>query len=73
MTSDTTPGDGDVLAGWLGGRHPARPGRSRRLGAGSGGLRFAFYWPMSTQDFQDERSSRYWQRTAALNLVDLAR
>jgi len=69
MTVARTPGEGDVLAGWLGGRHPVRPGRSRRPVAGSGGLRFAFYGRMSTEDFQDEESSRHWQVTAATDLV----
>jgi hypothetical protein len=33
------------------------------IGWGAGGLRFAFYGRMSTDDFQDLASSRQWQRT----------
>lgn len=45
--------------------------RMRRGGdAVAGGPRFAFYGRMSTTEFQDEASSRGWQREAALELID---
>jgi hypothetical protein len=34
-----------------------------------GGLRFAFYGRVSTEDFQDRASSRTWQREAASELI----
>jgi hypothetical protein len=43
----------------LGGRHRAT---STVTGDGPGGLRFAFYGRMSTREFQDQASSRSWQR-----------
>jgi site-specific DNA recombinase len=56
LAANPRPGaDGSDLAGW------AR-GRSRRRAAiGTEGLRFAFYWRVSTEDHQDPVSSREWQ------------
>lgn len=60
----------DPLTSWA--DHQPRPNRRRsRTTADTGavGLRFAFYGRMSTEDFQDEASSRAWQRWAAGELV----
>ena len=64
-------GHDDLLDAWLA---TGRPGRSARSGRTTpstrdGGLRFAFYGRMSTDDFQDVASSRQWQRTAAEDLI----
>jgi hypothetical protein len=39
---------GDTLEAWAG-----RTGRRRAVGHGHGGLRFAFYGRVSTEDWQD--------------------
>src|SRR5262245_47630599 len=61
----------------LGGRAflSAMAGRRRgsRQGAGDvphGGMRFAFYGRMSTSEYQDEVTSRAWQRAVAEELID---
>jgi site-specific DNA recombinase len=60
--------DENVLVGWAARRQPrrrcVRPGECRRRG-----LRFAFYGRTSTEDYQDQASSRYWQRDVAENVV----
>ena len=55
---------GDVLAGWA-----ERTGRRRRAGPVRGGLRFAFYGRVSTEDWQDPVTSRARQRDQAAALV----
>lgn len=63
--------DGDLLSGWVNTQqHGIR--KSRRTPTspvGGGGLRFAFYGRVSTEDFQDHESSRAWQRNAANELI----
>ena len=54
------PGD---LAGWAA-RLPKPPGRLV-----AGGLRFAFYWRVSTEDHQDPVTSRSWQLERALATI----
>jgi site-specific DNA recombinase len=44
---------GDTLEAWAG-----RTGRRRTAGHGRGGLRFAFYGRVSTEDWQDPVTSR---------------
>lgn len=64
------PGYRGAVASWAD-RQPG-PNRSRSrttVNADAIGLRFAFYGRMSTEDFQDEASSRAWQRQAAGELV----
>jgi site-specific DNA recombinase len=55
--------DGGLLA-WA-----ERSGRRQGRGRGSGGLRFAFYGRVSTEDWQDPESSRARQREQAGALV----
>jgi DNA invertase Pin-like site-specific DNA recombinase len=55
---------GDGLAAWA-----ARSGRPRGRGPAWGGLRFAFYGRVSTEDWQDSESSRARQREQAGALV----
>jgi site-specific DNA recombinase len=57
-----TPDGG--LAGWA-----ERAGRRRAPGNDSGGLRFAFYGRVSTEDWQDPVTSRARQREQATALV----
>lgn len=57
------PNSADSLAAWAAG--PVR--RSSRLVAG--GLRFAFYWRVSTEDHQDPVTSRGWQLRRALATI----
>jgi site-specific DNA recombinase len=64
------PGD-DLLVGWTDDQRvtPARSSGARTRIA-EGGLRFAFYGRISTEDFQDPTSSRAWQREAVTELID---
>ncbi len=55
---------GDVLAGWA-----ERTGRRRRAGPVRGGLRFAFYGRVSTEDWQDPVTSRARQLAQATALT----
>ena len=55
---------GDVLALWA-----ERTGRRRKGVPGRGGLRFAFYGRVSTEDWQDPVTSRARQREQAGVLV----
>ena len=55
---------GDGLAAWA-----ARSGRPRGRGPAWGGLRFAFYGRVSTEDWQDPVMSRARQREQAGALV----
>jgi site-specific DNA recombinase len=55
---------GDTLEAWAG-----RTGRRRTAGHGRGGLRFAFYGRVSTEDWQDPVTSRARQRDQAAALV----
>ena len=55
---------GDVLALWM-----ERTGRRRAAEPGRGGLRFAFYGRVSTEDWQDPVTSRARQREQAAVLV----
>ena len=60
----------DLLRGWAGGRAVTGGARcSITVGTVDGGLRFAFYGRMSTDDFQDRATSRRWQRDVAVDLV----
>jgi site-specific DNA recombinase len=61
---------GDLLAGWTDDRL-GRPRRSARATTpvARGGLRFAFYGRISTEDYQDPASSRAWQREVAAELI----
>src|SRR3974390_2428438 len=61
-TSQAAGGDG--LVAWA-----ARSGRPRTGGSVRGGLRFAFYARVSTEDWQDPVTSRAWQREQAEALV----
>ena len=55
---------GDVLALWA-----ERTGRRRKGVPGRGGLRFAFYGRVSTEDWQDPVMSRARQREQAQALI----
>ena len=55
---------GDTLEAWA-----ERTGRRRAAGHGRGGLRFAFYGRVSTEDWQDPVTSRARQRDQAAALV----
>ena len=70
MTAVLNRPDGDQLARWVG-RQQRRIARTSRttFNAGKGGLRFAFYGRVSTEDFQDHASSCAWQRQAASELI----
>lgn len=58
--------EGDPLAAWINHKTP----RTRRRGhAAPGGPRFAFYGRVSTKDYQDPVSSRWWQLDVATELV----
>ena len=57
-------GGGDALAVWA-----ERTGRRSAAGGGRGGLRFAFYGRVSTEDHQDPVTSRARQREQAAALV----
>jgi DNA invertase Pin-like site-specific DNA recombinase len=60
----------DQLTSWADRRlQPNRRSSRHKSGAEVVGVRFAFYGRMSTEDFQDEASSRAWQRQAASELV----
>jgi len=50
-------------------RTAPRPRGRRRVARATGGLRFAFYGRVSTEDFQDPVSSRRWQYDCAAELV----
>jgi site-specific DNA recombinase len=55
---------GDALAAWA-----ERTGRRRAAGQGRGGLRFAFYGRVTTEDHQDPVTSLARQRDQARALV----
>ncbi|WP_406045909.1 recombinase family protein [Micromonospora sp. NBC_00898] len=62
--------DVDVLAGWVDRKQAAATkARNRRSRAPAGGIRFAFYGRISTEDFQDRESSRRWQQDCATDLI----
>lgn len=63
VTTTNYSGASEGLVGWATGR--AR--RPARLVAG--GLRFAFYWRVSTEDHQDPVTSRAWQLRRALATI----
>ena len=52
------------LASWVKARSAQRPARVI-----AGGLRFAFYWRVSTEDHQDPVTSRQWQLDQALATI----
>jgi DNA invertase Pin-like site-specific DNA recombinase len=56
----------DGLAQWL---HDQAPARSSWTVTVAGGLRFAFYGRISTPGYQDEKSSRQWQRENTVRLI----
>jgi DNA invertase Pin-like site-specific DNA recombinase len=64
--------DADLLTGWLD-RKRSRATATRRCATttttAAGGLRFAFYGRMSTEDFQDQASSYHWQHEVADDLI----
>ncbi len=60
--------DGDALAAWAEGWPPAGPRRGAEA-RGRGGLLFAFYGRVSTEDWQDPESSRARQLAQAVMLV----
>ena len=64
MLSAGQAGGGDMLALWA-----ETTGRRRAAGRGLGGLRFAFYGRVSTEDWQDPVTSRARQRDQAAALV----
>jgi DNA invertase Pin-like site-specific DNA recombinase len=68
-TTVTPTHDPDLLAGWIDRKH--RRATATRPGAATdrGGLRFAFYGRVSTEDFQDRASSARWQRNFAEDLI----
>jgi site-specific DNA recombinase len=58
----------DLLGWWI--RQTDRPMRARRRPVQpAGGLRFAFYGRISTEDFQDRLSSARWQRDFACEVI----
>src|SRR6266540_922964 len=61
----------DLLAGWMAGRQCRAKATTthRRSDTAAGGLRFAFYGRVSTEDYQDRASLCRWQREAAGDLV----
>jgi site-specific DNA recombinase len=63
----------DLLASWIDGSRRRGELRARLTGAAAaaagGGLRFAFYGRISTEDYQDRLSSARWQRDFAEDLV----
>jgi hypothetical protein len=59
--------DGDLLTGWAAARRLPRQHKPR-ADADVGGLRFAFYGRMSTEDYPDPVSSR-WQLDFARELI----
>lgn len=62
-TADLDRPGQDLLASWA-------VGRARRVTeAAIGGLRFAFYWRVSTEDHQDPVTSRAWQLGQALATI----
>ena len=63
VATTAPPGDPVGLVGWAAGRAHA----PTRLVAG--GLRFAFYWRVSTEDHQDPVTSRGWQLRRALATI----
>lgn len=71
MTVAGHSGDTGLLTDWADDqRYTTR--RARRGSAAPvarGGLRFAFYGRVSTQDFQDPESSRAWQRSVADEVI----
>jgi site-specific DNA recombinase len=58
------PGSGDGLLAWA-----QRTGRGPATDPGRGGLRFAFYGRVSTEDWQDPVTSLVRQRDQAAALV----
>jgi site-specific DNA recombinase len=70
MVAVATAGGEDLLRGWAGGRAVAGGARrSITVSTVDGGLRFAFYGRMSTDDFQDRATSRRWQRDGAVAAI----
>jgi site-specific DNA recombinase len=66
----TSPVDtADLMAAWLTTPSPSARVRGRPEPSPVGVLRFAFYGRMSTVEYQDDLSSRGWQRDSALHLI----
>ena len=68
MTIAPTQDEG-LLSAWVGQQRAATRLRGQPRPAAVGGLRFAFYGRISTAEFQDEWSSRVWQRDCAADVV----
>jgi site-specific DNA recombinase len=71
MTVKSRQHDGDLLSGWVNTQQRGlrKAQRTPTTPLTRGGLRFAFYGRVSTEDFQDHESSRAWQRNAANELI----
>jgi len=71
MTVKSRQRDGDLLSGWVNTQQRGlrRTQRTPTNPILRGGVRFAFYGRVSTEDFQDHESSRSWQRNAANELI----
>jgi hypothetical protein len=67
VAGDCAPGAGEGLLAWAG-----RSGRRQAGAAGPGGLRFAFYGRVSTEDHQDPVTSRARQLAEAQSLAGRA-
>ena len=61
---NATDSSSDPLAAW------ARAGRRRVTETAVEGLRFAFYWRVSTEDHQDPVTSRQWQQDRAVPTIE---
>jgi site-specific DNA recombinase len=61
--------DADLMAAWLSTPLALMRVRGRPETPPVGSLRFAFYGRMSTVEYQDDLSSRGWQRDSALHLI----
>jgi site-specific DNA recombinase len=64
-----TPPAADLMDAWLTSRPASARVRGQSQKAPAGALRFAFYGRMSTVEYQDDLSSRGWQRDSALHLI----
>ncbi|MBB3097662.1 hypothetical protein FHR83_005346 [Actinoplanes campanulatus] len=66
----TSPVDAtDLMSTWLSTTPTSSRVRGHPEAAPVGLLRFAFYGRMSTVEYQDDLSSRGWQRDSALHLI----
>lgn len=68
-TAVTPTHDPDLLAGWIDRTHRRATATRPDAATDRGGLRFAFYGRVSTEDFQDCTSSARWQRNFAEDLI----